>query len=164
MAAQDGNGASIVGRWNALSSRERLLIGVMGALVIIIGCVYLLLLPGLDAARSSQDRRERAQASVQAVRGLAHEVSALRERGASATNEQLKDSAVALAESYGIRANHAEATGADIVLDLSAPSANALLEWSNRVAAELPVVIDSFSAKTGAQSLEARVRLVRFIP
>lgn len=134
--------------WARMSPRERTLVGVAVALSAVIAAVYLGVLPGLDAARSAESRRDRAAAELVAVRNLAAEAAALSNAAATAPEGDAMAAVGALAADAGLQLSELTNAGAptnDIVARVSAPSSAAILRWVSAVQSQTGIGARTFS-------------------
>lgn len=135
-----------IAAWSRFSPRERLLVGVAGAITALLVAIYLGLTPGLEAAHSAEDRRRLAASDLQEVKRLSAEVDQRRAQAALAPQGDVSAVLGAVAAEHGVRLLDAQETNGVRIVRLTAPSSDSVASFSAAAA-------DALGAATSAMSI-----------
>ncbi len=162
-ASMTTTNSPILTGWRNLSRRERTLVAVMAGLAFVLSIIYLVLLPGLDAANSADSRRKIAATELAEVQRLANTITATRANIESTTMEAALQSATDLATEMNITQTSATLNGDSIAMTLTAPNSAALLDWAARATSQGTVGLSTLDIQRTTNGISANVTFARNI-
>lgn len=107
-----------------LSTRERGLVALAGALILGLALVYGLLMPGLDARSSAESRNARAAADLAEAHSLAGDVAA------SVPTPEILEALSSSAMAHGLTVLDAKLVGGLAVLRIASTNSRDVLVWA----------------------------------
>ncbi|MEZ5936593.1 MAG: type II secretion system protein GspM [Hyphomonadaceae bacterium] len=134
------NGDSEILKWfRGLTAREQGLVAALGALCLVLACVYIGLLPGLDAMRNAESRRRAAAVELSEVRDLANEVTWSRARAAEVPLERTPDIMSEAASDYGVELLRTRTEDGVVYANVSAINSGTILKWVAEVSSRAAI-------------------------
>lgn len=154
--------ASTRSAWERMSPRERMLIGVLGALILAAAAWYLVAVPGWTAARSASNRLQAAQAELAEVRALAAELAVQQDIARKMDPASAQETARTLAPTHGLTVVSMSEADGSVQAALSGPSSVQALAWADAVSRRTAMRLAAFSVSpSGPGELVVTVRFAR---